>query len=65
VRFSTQRDGQEKNLVATKNIKNHQELFVDYGDEYKFNEIGTRYIAVIAQITQNIKYSLLDINGLG
>ena len=51
-RFSVQRDHKEVNIVATKNIKNNQELFVNYGDEFKFNEQGTRYS------TNNAKYKV-------
>ena len=28
-------------LVATKNIRNNTEIFINYGDEYQFNEPGT------------------------
>ena len=28
-------------LVATKNIRNNQEIFVNYGRDYRFNELAT------------------------
>ena len=45
-RFSIQRDQQEVNIVADKNIKNNQELYVPYGRSYRFETFerdGTRY----------------------
>jgi hypothetical protein len=39
-RFSINRPQTEINIVATKNIKNKRELYVPYGSEYKFNEVG-------------------------
>ena len=38
-RFSIKRDNTAE-IIATKNIKNGAELFVDYGDDYKLNEVG-------------------------
>ena len=52
VRFSVQRDNKEVNLVAEKNIKNKQELFVDYGSDYRFRENGVQYS------TNRAKYKL-------
>ena len=40
MRFSLNRPKTEINLVATKNIRNKQELFVPYGGDYRFNEQG-------------------------
>ena len=42
-RFSVARNQQEVNLVATKNIRNNEEVFVNYGREYRFQEPGTEY----------------------
>ena len=39
-RFSLNRPKTEINLVATKNIRNKNELFVPYGGDYRFNEPG-------------------------
>ena len=41
-RFSVNRPQTEINIVATKNIKNKQELFVPYGSDYRFNEAGVQ-----------------------
>lgn len=38
VRLSIKRDNSGAQLVATKNIKNNEELFINYGNSYKFNE---------------------------
>ena len=37
VRFSVGRNNRMR-IVATKNIRNHRELFVNYGSEYMFDE---------------------------
>ncbi len=38
VRFSVDRRNHEINLVATKNVKNGQELLVNYGRDYQFED---------------------------
>lgn len=39
-------------IKATKNIRNSRELFIDYGDDYRFNEPGAHYS------TNNKKHTL-------
>ena len=51
-RFSVAKDNNEVNLVATKDIRNRNELFVNYGNDYRFHEAGVNYS------TNNSKYRL-------
>ena len=42
-RFSVARNRQNVHLVATKKIRNHKEMFVNYGKTYKLREPGVSY----------------------
>ena len=54
-RFSIKRDNTAQ-IIATKNIKNGAELFVDYGDDYKLNKVG-----VFSSTSKKKKIIVIDI----